>query len=69
MNETKLKPCPFCGGIAEIKHDFYDNDQHSYVRCRGCRCKISDVQISTEYSSDEKAAERWNRRVDDAEIH
>lgn len=43
----KLKPCPFCGGEAELEDGLDDS-----TRC-------------TEKQLKAKAAEAWNRRVDD----
>lgn len=59
MNDTKLKPCPFCGGeghINEIKN--HDVQNHVYkVYCTKCICSTR-----WDYSPD-RAAETWNRRT------
>lgn len=34
----ELKPCPFCGGTAKIRHD-YDGNGYSYVECEKCHMK------------------------------
>ncbi len=54
MNE-KLKPCPFCGGKAELDED-YDSGNIFWVFCT--RCGIS---TDTDYVSKE-AIKAWNRR-------
>lgn len=59
MSEIKLKPCPFCGGKAALKGDFF-----SLVKCEECGAETRKVEISKKYSSDEKAVEAWNRRTD-----
>ena len=66
MSEIKLKPCPFCGGEATTV--FYVG--YIYVSCEKCGATSEIVKISEEYSAAEKtAAEAWNRRADNAEIH
>ena len=70
----KLKPCPFCGGEAEVydyesKHDIYDPDTLGYVDteyytkygvgCVLCGCIVADRNSETE------AIEAWNRRATD----
>lgn len=59
--DIKLKPCPFCGGDAEIasvksgifRHAYY------YVRCTMCGA-TSRVQETAR-----KAERSWNRRAND----
>lgn len=62
----ELKPCPFCGGIAQLSHTscggIYDT---TYVLCVGCGCKTKLFEISVTYAADDKAAEAWNRRAND----
>ena len=66
MPEIKLKPCPFCWGEAATV--FYAG--YIYVSCEKCGATSEMIKISEEYSAAEKeAAEAWNRRVDNAEIH
>ena len=54
----KLKPCPFCGGEAEL----IDAEIHPrwYVRCKGKYC----VEQSCCFASKTTAVMRWNRRVE-----
>lgn len=63
---AELKPCPFCGGEAEIEHIFRFGTDYSFVRCVKCRVITKPIIKSFLYSSDERAAEAWNRRVNDA---
>ena len=53
---NKLKPCPFCGGDAEITkwHEGY------FVECKEQRCGGTIGAYKTE----EKAIEAWNTRVE-----
>lgn len=58
MEEIKLKPCPFCGGHAEI----VDNSRYIpgtyFVSCRWCGAR-------TDYEGrKENVAELWNGRVE-----
>lgn len=53
---TELKPCPFCGGDAEVI-DLGDPDDDSYAHCTKCR-----VQQIADFTAKE-AALRWNTRA------
>lgn len=58
MNK-ELKPCPFCGGEAEIKNDL--GNDCVYISCKWCHCnsRLSENQ--------EEVIEAWNTRkpIDD----
>ncbi len=61
MTQT-LKPCPFCGGKAEVRHTKPykgNNDNYYYgffVICSGC------LTSSDNYPSEQTAADHWNTR-------
>ena len=56
----ELKPCPFCGGKAEIKkHEEWGWFQYE-VYCKNC-----DASFDASFSSKEAARNHWNRRVND----
>ena len=70
---SELKPCPFCGGEAEIyayeaEGATYDKDTLGFVDveirtvfgvgCPVCGCIIADK------TSEQKAIEAWNRRAE-----
>jgi Lar family restriction alleviation protein len=57
-SEIKLKPCPFCGGKAEMVSDF--EDEH-YVYCTGCKGGWKTME------NPEEAAAAWNRRCEDGD--
>ena len=56
---AELKPCPFCGGEADI----IDNEYYVDVSCRNYRCR--GFADSLMFESEEEAIEAWNRRVED----
>jgi Lar family restriction alleviation protein len=65
MTETKLKPCPFCGGKAElVKSNMTLTFADSFcVRCDNLGCFI---RPNTPHRlSDEDAINIWNRRATD----
>ena len=58
MND-KLKPCPFCGGEAELRV----NVCAVYIACTECSAESVHVLTSPMYTAADKAAEAWNNRV------
>lgn len=58
--EIKLKPCPFCGGEAELKI----NHCASYVECKECEASTDHILDSPMYCAKDKAIEAWNRRTE-----
>lgn len=57
MDEIKLKPCPFCGGPAEIV-----NTGNGVLNIYFAGCLWCGVRTECEYNED-IAADVWNRRV------
>ena len=60
----KLKPCPFCGGEAEL----FSNERHtsSGVGCRPNMFKRHNLHPDFTifgFRNDEEAIKAWNRRV------
>ena len=54
--QVKLKPCPFCGGYAEL-YQGSDHSQHTWrVQCNHCKCGTTDFTLPF------MAAEKWNNR-------
>lgn len=62
---TELKPCPFCGGEAEISKGRFDGKDTSYVMCKKCEAWGEFFFVSPKYASNERAIKAWNRRVKD----
>ena len=57
MSKQKLKPCPFCGGEANIMH----MDGYPYwVYCEDCGVKVYGRILDKEES-----IRAWNRRAKD----
>ena len=57
MKDERVKPCPFCGGEAEIiKAHFFGGYQYA------CRC-VDCVAQSAFCGTKEEAVTEWNRRV------
>ncbi|MDR1465425.1 MAG: Lar family restriction alleviation protein [Oscillospiraceae bacterium] len=50
----QLKPCPFCGGIADI----WQGCDYHYVMCRRCKSKTAD------FEKDDEAVDAWNKRAE-----
>ena len=49
----ELKPCPFCGGEAEVR---MFTATLIFVQCKNC------LAGSTAFSTDEEAVTAWNKR-------
>lgn len=79
MKETELKPCPFCGGKAEIRGQALYVTNSVCIHCTECKARSKifpcncryvyfrgekNVYISKEQATN-MAIELWNRRVDD----
>lgn len=59
---SELKPCPFCGGEAEVIKAHQIFERPYVVICKNTKCRASLGEFS---STREEAIEAWNRRADD----
>jgi Lar family restriction alleviation protein len=69
--QNELKPCPFCGGKAEMLHwraSVNGKTIYPYrVRCIECKTCVGSSSLKYITLTEEDAREKWNRRVDNAE--
>ena len=77
MKETKLKPCPFCGGKAELHRSKVYLDDAVQIHCTQCNVHTPKRLINhlayrsgeeiyiTEQVAIEHACYDWNRRSND----
>ena len=62
MKKTDLKPCPFCGGVAEMQVTKHTPSGFDYTpRCKNTSCC---GRLLKKYSTKEAAIAMWNRRAD-----
>lgn len=72
MKTPKLKPCPFCGGKAELEHNTGSNSW--FIQCGDCTARTEEWCNRTKGNGKEvyesiiecveTAVEAWNRRAD-----
>ena len=58
---TDLRPCPFCGGEAELLTHIFTLMPNSY----GVKCRVCEAETRQFYQSAEEARDAWNRRNND----
>lgn len=59
---NELKPCPFCGGEAEVIEIYLYGKVKGYMaHCNKCGCELKC------YTSKQNAKNSWNRRADNVE--
>lgn len=68
---SKLKPCPFCGGPADLRSYTDAGGRKSWtVRCRNLcvvTCGHRDERGRWRPTLRKEVIETWNRRIDDAD--
>ena len=68
MMETELKPCPFCGGQAELRKTL--GRENYFARCKNmCAITCGRHNINGKWRpiSQNEAIELWNRRTNENE--
>ena len=69
-NESKLKPCPFCGAAADFYQKIYDNGAiTAYVACKKCHVRTREIPAIVKYCANDEAAKIWNQRKVANAIH
>ena len=67
-NETELKPCPFCGGSADLFERYSATKRSNYVQVRCCECGAQGGPYKYRTEARAKRARKlainnWNRRT------
>lgn len=62
---NELKPCPFCGGKAELCEHKFRSDTTKSSSLYGIKCKRCIAQSFQFYLSEAEAIDGWNRRYND----
>lgn len=63
MDKIELKPCPYCGGVAEMHETPHTPNGTDYTpRCKDPSCC---GRLSKKYGTREAATMKWNRRATD----
>lgn len=60
-NKKILKPCPFCGGKANIMKMGYPH----WIYCEDCGAKVHGGVVGEE-EGEQASIEAWNRRTGDS---
>ena len=69
LTMAELKPCPFCGGEAEIgrrRSDYNHWKQDGFIpRCKDTKCMGRSTRV---FQTETAAIKAWNRRVNDGKV-
>lgn len=69
MSESRLPPCPFCGGSAKFRRRRNGPYLENYVKCRGCNARSGVVVVPALSSAakideaEREAIRAWERRA------
>lgn len=62
---AELKPCPFCGGEAEIHEERLEGYTIFFVSCENNKCSVIVETMHRAGYTKAQAIEEWNRRAGD----
>lgn len=63
-DDYKLKPCPFCGGTAEVGYAINDYNRYG-VYCKNCGATVEVKDWKGMEDTEENAIKVWNQRTID----
>ena len=66
MAKEELKPCPFCGGMADIQHAI-GSTLVVRIKCKACGASTRNIKTSSEKRATNKAVALWNKRSADGD--
>ena len=69
MSKIELRPCPFCGGEAQVTYSYDETGGRLYVfgvSCKRCNLLLGHVGNGRidGFSDPKSAVESWNRRAE-----
>lgn len=68
IEREELKPCPFCGGKAEMRITVKNRiEERKRGKAHLVMCKVCRASSRAEFDEN-KSVEKWNRRTDDGKL-
>lgn len=63
----KIKPCPWCGHVAGVYTDGWEDNDRTlvyghFVKCKNTRCHVKPCTVY--FDTIDQAIEAWNRRAE-----
>ena len=63
MNESGIRPCPFCGGKAKVGTKTFDIfNVAAYVYCTKCHARTDLIEADVNVKAVDIAISKWNIR-------
>lgn len=64
MNDSELKPCPFCGGKVKFINSCLDHSDMIGIHCKKCKTEVQFYDRKTDKTihGEKKIGRRWNKR-------